>query len=125
MKGSLTPTRGHGNKKLEDRAFRIAVADSSRNGRKPFIRVSLVDCQHSCIVCKSVQIHIVLILDDLVVMEVHSNRECSKKSSVGGNCMSPGDPFARHRKPFVALLGLGRHRVDVNCWQIQLEGTDT
>lgn len=64
---------------LEDRTFRIAIANGSADGRKPLDGIAEV-----------------LVLNDLVVVEGQTNNESPDESCVGGRCVEVRDPLTGH-----------------------------
>lgn len=72
-----TRAGSNGNEDLEERAFRVAITDSGRHGREPFIRVAVV-----------------FVLDNLVEVQGHSHYQGTEEGRVGHCRMRPRDPFS-------------------------------
>lgn len=72
-------TRADGDKDLEDGSFGVAIANRCADGGEPFDGISKV-----------------LVLDNLVVMEGHSNDQRAEEGSICGDGMQVRDKLSRN-----------------------------
>lgn len=67
---------GYGNEEHKEGTLRVSIANSGRDGGKPFLRIAKP-----------------LILDDFVVMETAANDQGAEKGSICNDGMAPSDIF--------------------------------